>query len=69
MAAAVAALCGLSAGAAMAQSYPSRPIRLVVPWPAGGPPDAMGRLLAQRIGDALKQQLVVDTARKVWGTV
>ncbi len=56
---------------AEAQGYPNRPIRLVVPWPAGGPPDAMGRLLAQRVGQALNQQVVVDNragANSIIGT-
>ncbi|MDB5808140.1 MAG: Tricarboxylate transport protein TctC [Betaproteobacteria bacterium] len=55
----IAALA-LTAGSAYAQDFPSRPIRFVVPWPAGGPPDAVGRLIGQRIGDALKQQVVID---------
>ncbi|MGE5524955.1 MAG: Bug family tripartite tricarboxylate transporter substrate binding protein [Rhodospirillaceae bacterium] len=66
-------LLALSAPAidAVAQTYPSRPVRLVVPWPAGGPPDAMGRLIAQRVGQALNQQVVVDNragANSIIGT-
>ncbi len=50
----------LAAGAAFAQSYPSRPIRLVVPYPAGGPTDLLGRVIAQRLGDNLGQPVLVD---------
>jgi tripartite-type tricarboxylate transporter receptor subunit TctC len=65
------AVFALSAGAACAQSFPNRPIRIVVPWPAGGPPDAVGRLVGQRIGAALKQQVVIDNrpgANSIIGT-
>ena len=47
-------------GAALAQSYPSKPIRLVVPWPAGGPSDLVARELAQRMAAVLGQTIVVD---------
>ena len=50
---------GLSA-AAHAQSYPARPVRLIVPFPAGGPVDVMGRLIAQSLSVTLGQQVVVD---------
>ena len=56
---------------AQAQNYPNRSIRLVVPWAAGGPPDAVGRLLGQRVGEALKQQVVIDNrpgANSIIGT-
>jgi tripartite-type tricarboxylate transporter receptor subunit TctC len=43
-----------------AETYPSRPIRMIVPYPAGGPTDIMARTLAQKIGDAWGQQVVVD---------
>jgi tripartite-type tricarboxylate transporter receptor subunit TctC len=59
------------ASTAHAQTWPTRSLRLVVPWPAGGPPDAMGRVLGQRVGEALKQQIVVDNrpgANSVIGT-
>jgi len=43
-----------------AVDYPKRPIRLVVPWPAGGGADTVGRAIAQELAVALGQQLVVD---------
>ena len=69
--AALAVVLALAVSVSSAQTYPSRSIRLVVPWPAGGPPDAMGRLLGQRVGEALKQQIVVDNrpgANSIIGT-
>src|SRR5256886_2473640 len=51
-------LCG--AAQAQAQDYPARPVRLVVPYAAGGNADIFGRTLAQKLGDALKQPFVVE---------
>jgi tripartite-type tricarboxylate transporter receptor subunit TctC len=65
------AVLALAASVACAQNFPSRPIKFVVPWPAGGPPDAMARLIGQRIGEALKQQVVIDNrpgANSIIGT-
>jgi tripartite-type tricarboxylate transporter receptor subunit TctC len=46
--------------AAAEEAYPSRPIRLIVPFPPGGPTDVMGRLISQALSDQLRQQVYVD---------
>lgn len=55
----VAALT-LSSALATAQTYPSRPVRVVVPYAAGGLPDTMARIASPRLVEALGQQVVVD---------
>jgi tripartite-type tricarboxylate transporter receptor subunit TctC len=50
----------LTAHAARADDYPSRPITLIVPYPAGGGADAVGRLIAQKLSAALSQQVIVE---------
>ncbi len=45
---------------ALAQTYPTRPVRLVVPFPAGGSNDIVGRVVAQGLGDRLGKQVIVD---------
>ena len=54
--------CGLLvlAGTAFAQPYPSKPVRLIVPFPAGGPADAVSRIMGPRLADNLGQQVVID---------
>jgi tripartite-type tricarboxylate transporter receptor subunit TctC len=47
-------------GAALAQDYPSKPIRWIVPYPAGGGADNLARLITQRVSQTLKQTIVVD---------
>jgi tripartite-type tricarboxylate transporter receptor subunit TctC len=59
----------LVALAAGAQSYPNRPVKLIVPYAAGGLPDTMARLVGQKIGDALGQQLVVENRGGAGGIV
>jgi tripartite-type tricarboxylate transporter receptor subunit TctC len=57
---AVGALVALSAATASAQDYPSKPVKIIVPFAAGGPADIYGRFLAQRLQDALKQSFIVE---------
>jgi tripartite-type tricarboxylate transporter receptor subunit TctC len=52
--------CSFVWSQAIAQEYPSRPIRLIVPYPAGGPTDILGRITAQRLQAALGQPVVVE---------
>ena len=55
-----ASLLLAAAPAALAQAYPSKMIRFVVPYPAGGPLDAIARMLAEKMRDGMGQQVIVD---------
>ena len=57
---AAASLGGLVTPAALAQSYPSKPIKFVVPFSAGSATDNVGRILAQAMGDAMGQTITVE---------
>ncbi len=59
----------LFAAATPAQSYPSKPIRLVIPYTPGGPTDLVGRALAQRLQAAFGQQVVVDNRAGAGGVI
>jgi tripartite-type tricarboxylate transporter receptor subunit TctC len=62
-AAALALVLSASASAQVtrgADAYPQRPVRMIVPFPAGGPTDIVARTIAQRLTDALGQSVVVD---------
>lgn len=48
------------AGPAIAQSYPSKPVRMIIGFPPGGGTDIIGRIVAQRMGEGLKQQIIPD---------
>jgi tripartite-type tricarboxylate transporter receptor subunit TctC len=50
----------LGSGISHAQSYPNRPVKIVVPFAAGGPADNYARFMAQRLTDELKQPFVID---------
>ena len=49
-----------SRGDAEEQAWPSRPLRLVVPWPPGGPVDVYSRAIGQALSDVLGQPIVLD---------
>jgi tripartite-type tricarboxylate transporter receptor subunit TctC len=59
----------LAAGAAHAQGYPDRPIKLVVPFPAGGATDTTARLVAQRLQARLGQTIVIENQGGAGGTI
>src|ERR1700749_484089 len=46
--------------AAAAQNFPDRPIRLIVPFPAGGPNDIIARVIGQRMSELMKQPVLID---------
>ncbi|HJQ60095.1 MAG TPA: tripartite tricarboxylate transporter substrate-binding protein [Vineibacter sp.] len=63
-----AALVALSAGA-QAQNYPTKTITMVVPFAAGGPTDALARIVAQKMSEKLGQQIIVDNVGGAGGTI
>ncbi len=59
----------LAAGAACAQGYPAKPVSLMVPYPAGGPSDAIARIFTVPLGKALGQQVIVENLGGVSGAM
>ncbi len=54
---------------AQAQSYPTKPITMIVPFAAGGPTDALARVLTQKMGEKLGQQIIVENVGGAGGTI
>lgn len=59
----------LACGAALAQSYPAKPVNLMVPYPAGGPSDAIARIFSNPLGKELGQQVLVENLGGVSGAL
>jgi tripartite-type tricarboxylate transporter receptor subunit TctC len=67
LAAAVAVAC--IPWAAIAQSYPAKTVRVVIPWPPGGSNDVVGRIVMQKLGEATGQQFIVDNRGGAAGSI
>ena len=65
---AIAAISGF-AGNAAAQSFPSRPITMIVPFAAGGPTDVIARVVGERMGQSLGQPVVIENVTGAGGTI
>ncbi len=64
-----AAVLVAATGAAAAQDWPARPIRVVVPYAPGGPADVIARLIAKKAGDTLGQTIIVDNKAGAGGMI
>ncbi len=64
-----AVLLAAAAALAQAQGYPTKPVRLVIPFPPGGSNDVVGRAVAQQLGERLGQPIIVDNRGGAGGTI
>jgi tripartite-type tricarboxylate transporter receptor subunit TctC len=62
-------LLGLACGAGWAQTYPAKPVRIIVPYPPGGGTDTIARPLAQKLTESFGQQVIIDNRGGAGGNV
>jgi tripartite-type tricarboxylate transporter receptor subunit TctC len=65
----IATLAGFAVSPAWSQAWPSKPVRLIVPYPAGGPVDQLARAIAPKLGEQLGQAIIVDNRAGASGTI
>src|SRR5215213_1817956 len=65
---ALGAVC-LMSSAAVAQQYPTKPVKIIIPFPAGGVTDLAGRLIAQRLSEKLGQQFFIENVGGAGGNI
>jgi len=58
-----------AAPAALAQNYPTKPVRVIIPWPPGGSNDVVGRIVLQQVSENIKQKFVIDNRGGAAGTI
>ena len=66
---AFAVLAAAPVAAVAADTYPNRPVRLIVPYPAGGPNDVLARMIGGKLGEAWGQQVVIDNRAGAGGNL
>jgi tripartite-type tricarboxylate transporter receptor subunit TctC len=65
----IAACAWMVSGVTHAQTYPTKPVRMIVPFPPGGATDLLARVVAQKLGESLGHQVVVDNRPGAGGTI
>jgi tripartite-type tricarboxylate transporter receptor subunit TctC len=62
------AVAAVSAGAALAQAFPAKPVTMIVPFAAGGPTDIIARIVGEHMGRTLGQQIIIENVAGAGGT-
>lgn len=65
----IALSCAAFSAGALAQAYPSKPIRMILPFPAGAPSDLVGRFIGQKMGEQMGYNMLPDNRVGAGGTL